>query len=94
MATPTGGLASQTPATPDSPIFALDINLAGGYINNPLNSGADLYVDPVTDASTSGNGTTMALVPGQTFYAIPSSTLQVSVASRIANHVFVSVQWT
>jgi hypothetical protein len=93
MASPTPGLASQTSPTPGVSIPALAENLSGGYITNPITANGNLYVDPVGPASTTPNGTTMEVPPGQTFYAIPGSTSQVSVSSLIANHPFVSVQW-
>jgi hypothetical protein len=92
MTTPTAGLNSQTGA-PGIPVAALDINQIGGYVHNPVSASTVLYVDPTGPASTTANGTTMALNPGQTFYAIPESTLQVSVAATDANHQFVAVQW-
>jgi hypothetical protein len=91
--TPVVGLAWQTPATPGTPVNALDVNLRGGYIYNPIDAPANLFVDPVVPASVTANGTTMALVPGQSFFAISFSTNFVSVASTIASHSFVSVQW-
>lgn len=92
-ATPQPGLASQTPATPGEPIDALGVNLSGGFISNPPNAPGYLYVDPTGPASTTANGTTLALPPGQPFYAIPGSTLPVSVASTFSNHQFTAVQW-
>ena len=91
--TPTPGLASQTPVIPGQSIAALDINLTGGYVFNPADAPAPLYVDPTGLAQTSANGTSMALPPGSTYYAIPGSTVQVFVASTVASHNFVSVQW-
>jgi hypothetical protein len=93
MATPTAGLASQTSSQPGQPVNALAANLSGGYILNPATAPGVLMVDPTTAASISANGTTLALAPGQPFYAIPGSTLPVSVASTFPNHKFVSVQW-
>lgn len=93
MATPTAGLASATPGTPGQPINALAANLTGGYILNPSTAPGLLYVDPTGPASTTANGTTLALPPGQPFYVIPGSTLPVSVASTFPTHQFVSVQW-
>lgn len=93
MATPTAGLAWQTPDTPGEPVNALGPNLSGGFISNPPNAPGPLYVDPTGPASTTANGTTLALPPGQPFYAIPSSTLPVSVASDFSNHMFTAVQW-
>jgi hypothetical protein len=93
MATPVSGLASQTPLVPGNPINALAANLSGGYILNPASAPGNLFVDPTGPASISANGTTLALAPGQPFYAIPGSTLPVSVASTFPQHQFVSVQW-
>ncbi|HXB11575.1 MAG TPA: hypothetical protein VNZ45_06295 [Bacteroidia bacterium] len=91
---PTAGLANVTPVTPGTPVNALDIALVGGYVFNPLNAPGNLLVDPTGPASTAANGTTMALPPGQPFYAIPDSTMYVSVASTFPSHQFVAVQWT
>ena len=93
MTTPIGGLAWQTPSTPGLPINALANNLIGGYIANPIDAPAYLLIDPTGPASPIANGTTMAIIPGQTFFAIPGSTLPMSVASSIADHQFISVQW-
>jgi hypothetical protein len=93
MATPTAGLTGQTPIIPGNPVNALAANLSGGYILNPATAPGLLYIDPTGPASISANGTTLALPPGQPFYAIPGSTLPVSVASTFPNHQFVSVQW-
>ena len=100
MATPTVGLATQTSTTPGTSVPAIDVNMAGGYIVNPL-SAADqglataepLYVNQVTAATTSANGTTIALQPGQSYTIIPNTITQVSVASASASHKFTSVCW-
>jgi hypothetical protein len=92
MTTPTKGPAFRTGAA-GTPINGLDANLAGGYIVNPLNAGVSLLVDPTGPASTVANGSTLAIPPGQPFYAIAGSTLPVSVVSTLDNHTFVSVQW-
>lgn len=91
--TPTPGLASQTPSIPGQSINALAANLTGGYIFNPADAPAPLYVDPTGPASTIANGSSMALPPGSTYYAIPASTLPVSVASTVPSQNFVAVQW-
>jgi len=92
MTTPIAGLISQTSATPSAPLNAIQALLTGGYINNPFSATIPLYVDP-TGPAIIGSGTAMALAPGQTFYIIPNSTLPVSVASTVANHPFIAVQW-
>lgn len=91
--TPTPGLAWQTPVLVGAPIDALDNELVGGYIMNPSDAPGVLFVDPTGAAATVANGTAYALPPGQAYYAIPLSTLPVSVASNFASHAFVSVQW-
>ncbi|HXB12891.1 MAG TPA: hypothetical protein VNZ45_12970 [Bacteroidia bacterium] len=91
--TPTPGIAHITSGIPGQAVDALQGNLSGGYIFNPANSPAVLYVDPTGPASTQGNGSSMAIEPGGTYYAIPGSTLPVSVASNVPNMSFVSVQW-
>jgi hypothetical protein len=93
MTIPTAGLAFVCSATPGTPVNGLGTNLTGGYILNPISAPGTLYVDPTGPASTSANGTTSGLSPGQSFYAIAGSTVPVSVASSFANHQFVSVQW-
>ena len=91
--TPTPGIAHLTSTIPGQPVDALQANLSGGYIFNPPDAPAALYVDPTGSASTLGNGSSMAIQPGGTYYAIPGSTLPVSVASNVPNQAFVSVQW-
>jgi hypothetical protein len=93
MATPVRGPNYSTPATPGVAVNALNSNLTGGYVINPVDAPGVLYVDPVGPASTLANGTTLALQPGQAFFAIQTSTLPVSVASQIPSHNFISVEW-
>jgi hypothetical protein len=93
MTIPTAGLAYVTSDTPGTPVNALDVNLAGGYIENPITAPGTLYVDPTGPASTAANGTTSSILPGQSFDAIPYSAVPVSVVSQFASHQFVSVQW-
>jgi hypothetical protein len=93
MTIPTVGLAWTTGRAAGIPVNALDAGLTGGYIVNPASSTADLMIDPTGSASLAANGTTLALPPGQTYFAIPNSTLPVSVVSSVPDHIFVSVQW-
>jgi D-lyxose ketol-isomerase len=100
MATPVAGLISQTSSTAGAPADAISANQAGGYIVNPF-SAADqglatsepLYVNQVGPATTQGNGTTVALQPGQSYAIIPNTTTTVSVASASASHKFTAVMW-
>jgi hypothetical protein len=101
MTTPVAGLVTQTPGTGGIPANAIAANQAGGYIVNPA-SAADqglavaevLFVNQVGNATTTANGTTIALQPGQSYTVIPNTTTPVSVCSLSANHQFTAVQWT
>jgi hypothetical protein len=103
MATPVQGLAVQTGPTPGTPVTAIDVNQAGGYVVNPVSAvdqgqaaaaqPAILYVNQVTGAGLVANGTCIALQPGQSYTIIPNTTTPVSVASPIANHLFTAVMW-
>jgi hypothetical protein len=72
----------------------------GCYITNPTSltdqaiAGAEnLYVNPVTTATTTGNGTTLTLVPGQSFFCIPGQTTSVSAVAATTGHAFTVVVW-
>jgi D-lyxose ketol-isomerase len=100
MANPQVGLATQTPTTPGQSIPAIDVNMAGGYIVNPLAASDQglataepLFINQVTSATTAANGTTIALQPGQSYTIIPNTISQVAVASVSASHKFTSVCW-
>jgi hypothetical protein len=103
MATPVQGLAVQTSATPGTPVNAIDVNQAGGFVVNPVTAvdqgqaptatPAILYVNQVSAATLAANGTTVALQPGQSFTLIPFTTTPLSVASSIASHQFTAVSW-
>ena len=100
MSTPVSGPNTQTPGTPGTTVVAIDQNMSGGYIVNPL-SAADqglttaevLFVNQVTLAATVANGTTIALQPGQSYTVIPNTTTPVTVASLSPNHKFTAVEW-
>lgn len=100
MATPVAGLATVTSSTPGSPVIAIDVNQAGGYIVNPfdasdqgLATAESLYVNQVGNATLQANGTTIALQPGQSYTIIPFTTTPVTVVSASANHSFTAVMW-
>jgi D-lyxose ketol-isomerase len=100
MATPVQGLAVITSPTPGQPVDAIAANQSGGYVVNPLDAidqGVDppepLYVSQVGPATTTANGTTLALQPGQSFVIVPGATTPVSVASKAPSHKFTAVQW-
>ena len=100
MSMPVVGLATQTSATPGTPVNAIDVNQTGGYIVNPilaadqgLSTAEPLYVNQVGAATLQANVTTIALQPGQAYSVIPNTTTPVSVASVSANHMFTAVMW-
>lgn len=73
----------------------------GCYITNPLtltdeNIGAaePLYVNPVTTATTSSlNGSSVALAPGQSFYCPAGQTTNISANALTSSHNAVVVVW-
>jgi hypothetical protein len=100
MATPVAGPNTVTSATPGTAVVAIDINQSGGYIVNPalavdqnLPASEVLYVNQVTNAALSANGTTIALQPGQSYTVIPNTTTPVTVSAPSASHSFTAVQW-
>jgi hypothetical protein len=100
MSTPIAGLVTQTSSTAGTPVNAIDVNQAGGFIVNPvtasdqgLSTAEVLYVNQVGPATLQANVTTIALQPGQSYSVIPNTTTAVSVASVSASHQFTAVMW-
>lgn len=67
----------------------------GGFIQNPylpadqgIVNSEPLYVDPVDDATTNGNGTTFAIQPGGTWDIIPGQTTPTTVNAPTSGHKF------
>ncbi len=85
--------------TPVAAVLAVPAGINGGYITNPLTTADQgvtaepLYVNIVANATTSGNGTTVALQPGQTFSLIPGQTTAASVNAATSGHKFTCVFW-
>lgn len=97
--TPAAGLVS-TITTGGTAVTALNGPANGCYITNPLTAtdqgimtAEALYVNPTTTATTTGNGTTVSLVPGQTWFCPANSSLPVSVNAATSSHAFVVVRW-
>lgn len=72
----------------------------GGFITNPytaadqgLDIAEPLYVDPVGNAGTGGNGTTFALAPGQSWQIIAGQTTPTTVNAVSSGHKFSVVSW-
>jgi hypothetical protein len=100
MATPVTGPATVTSPTPGTPVTAINVNQAGGYIVNPtlavdqgLAAVEPLYVNQVTGATLVANGTTIALQPGQSYSVIPNTTTPVTVCAASPSHKFTAVEW-
>jgi hypothetical protein len=97
--TPVAGTAS-TITTGGTARTVVTGPVRGCYITNPTSltdqaiAGAEnLYVNPVTTATTTGNGTTLTLVPGQSFFCIPGQTTSVSAVAATTGHAFTVVVW-
>lgn len=95
--TPIAGVNAQV-ITAGTPVIAVNPGPNGGFITNPYTAtdqgfGPDdtpqnLYVNVVEAATTEGNGTTVALYPGQTFELVPGQTTPTSVNSKASGHKF------
>src|SRR5215469_7710219 len=101
MSTPVVGPNTTTSATPGTAVIGISSNQAGGYIVNPalaadqgLATAESLYVNQVTNAALQANGTTIELLPGQSYSVIPSTTTPVTVSAPSASHNFTAVQWS
>ena len=97
--TPAASTAS-TITTGGTAVTAVTGPVRGCYITNPtsatdegIGTAENLYVNPVTTATSVGNGTTLTLVPGQTFFCLPGQTTNVSVVAATTAHKFTAVQW-
>jgi hypothetical protein len=100
--TPQGGLSYQV-ATGGVAVIAIPPGVSGGFIINPSSatdqgfssaaSPENLIVDPVNPPSLIGNNTSTALVPGQSFSAIPYSTKPLMVNAPTSGHKFTVVYW-
>lgn len=79
---------------------ALPGGINGGLIANPyyptdqsVSPPEILYVDPVGNATLSGNGSTFAILPGTMWQAIPGQTTPTSVNAATSGHKFSGVSW-
>lgn len=97
--TPAAGTAHAI-VTGGTALTAVTGPVNGCYIVNPLSATDEgistvepLYVNPVTTATTTGNSTTAALQPGQTFTCVPGQSTSVSVNATTTSHAFVVVKW-
>lgn len=95
--TPVAGANSATSA---GAVNAVNAPSKGCYLQNPLTAGnqgigvaEDLFVNPVTTATTVGNGTTADLAPGQSYNCPPGMTTALSVIANTSGHKFTVVSW-
>lgn len=72
----------------------------GCYVTNPTSAtdqgivtAENAYVNPVTTATTTGNGTNATLAPGQSFYCPAGMTTNVSVNAATSSHALTVVTW-
>ena len=96
---PQGGVSSVI-ATGGTAVVAVNGGPNGGKITNPLLAvdqglitAEVLYVNAVTTAMTSANGTTFALQPGQSWDIIPGQTTATSVNAATSGHAFSVMSW-
>lgn len=100
--TPQPGAATQivTGGTPVTAVLAVSSGIGGGYITNPLLAvdqgivtAEPLYVNIVSAATVASNGTTVALQPGQTWYAPAGQNSATSVNAATSGHKFTVTWW-
>lgn len=90
--TPAAGAATAV-ATANTAVTIVGANAKGGFITNLNSNTASLIVNPVGAALTVPGGANIELKPGQTFTAIPGSTLPVTGNASVSSLVFEVVQW-
>ena len=74
--------------TGGTPVIAVPANPNGGVITNPSTATEYLFVNPVTNATTTASGTTFGLAPGQSWQIIPGQTTPTSVNAATSAHAF------
>lgn len=100
--TPVPTLVNQVAAGGTAAVV-ISANPQGGIIQNPI-AAADqaigggniepLYVDPTgAPATTTGNGTTFRIEPGQIWNAIAGQTTTTSMNAATSGHKIAGVQW-
>ena len=89
---PRAGITN-TITTGGAAVNAVPSPVIGCYIVNPAAATESLFVDPTTTATTSVNGTNIALAAGQSWYCVPYSLKPVSVNALTSGHTFSVVIW-
>lgn len=92
--TPSPGLISTIP-NGGTAVGVLPANINGGFITNPLSAGDQglsqaepLYINPIGNATLTARGSTFALQPGQTWYAIPGQSTPTTANAASSGHRF------
>lgn len=102
--TPRAGAVSQVGVGGTSVIavIAVPAGMGGGFVTNPytaldqgLSQAEPLYIDITgAPATTSGNSTTFALQPGQTFNMVAGQVTGVSANAASTGHKFSVIWWS
>ena len=86
--------------TGGTPVVAIHALLSGGIVWNPLSASDQgiataetLYLSEVGPPGLVANVTTFALVPGQFYFATPSSTNSIWVNAATSGHKFTAIIW-
>jgi hypothetical protein len=90
--TPTPGIVSQI-TTGGTAVTVLPADINGGIITNPSTATEFLFVNAVTNASTTASGTTFGLAPGQSWNAIPGQTTVTTANAATDGHSFSALWW-
>lgn len=90
--TPYPGIHFSVPSGGGS-VLVIPSGIDGGFITNPSTATEVLYVDPTKPAQLQANGTTFALVPGQTWAVIPGQVNQTWVNAASDGHLFSAIFW-
>ena len=97
--TPVAGTSSMI-ATGGTAVTMVTGPVKGCYITNPtsatdegIGTAENAYANPVTTATTTGNGSNVTLTPGQSFYCPAGMTTNVSVNAATSSHKLTVVQW-
>jgi hypothetical protein len=72
----------------------------GCYVTNPTSAtdqniatAENIYLNPVTAATTTGNGTNVTIAPGQSYSCVPGQTTNLSMIAATTAHAVTVVKW-
>lgn len=91
---------NSTITTGGTSVEAIPPNPNGGIITNPLTAADQgiavaepLYINPISPATTTGNNTTFALAPGQSWVVVPGQSSSTFANAASDGHKFSVVYW-